>query len=164
MRKLLFALALTVVVAAPLAARADIIVEGSLGSGYTFSPDVAKGRRPTSLMVAPGLSFPFVRLQLGIDGIFGDTESSDSTVSYRPMLTLSPPILPLYARAIFAFTYPFDSDKRVIQYGGALGISFGLPVVVASIHVFAELGLLPFSKNDQIAWVGEGRAGVGISF
>jgi hypothetical protein len=164
MRKLLFALALTVVVAAPLAARADIIVEGSVGSGYAFSPEIAKGRTPTSIMVAPGLSFPFVRLQLGIDGILGDTDTSDSTVSYRPMLTLSPPILPLYARAIFAFTHPFDSDQRTVQYGGALGISFGLPVVVASIHVFAELGLLPFSKNDQVFWLGEARAGVGISF
>jgi hypothetical protein len=164
MRKLLFALAFTLAVAAPLAARADIIVEGSAGTGYTFSPSEFKGRTPTSLMIAPGFSFAFIHLQLGFDGILGDTDNSESTIRYRPMITLSPPIIPLYGRVIFAFTHPFDSDKRTTQYGGALGVSFGLPVVVASIHVFGELALLPFSKFDQTFWMGEARAGVGISF
>jgi hypothetical protein len=164
MRKLLFALALTLVVAAPLAARADIIVEGSVATGRILAPSDFTGRTPTSLMIAPGFSFPFVRLQVGIDGVLGDVEGTESTISYRPMLTISPPIIPLYGRVIFAFTHPFDSDQRTIQYGGALGVSFGLPVVVASIHVFGELGLLPFSKFDRIYWVGEARAGVGLTF
>jgi hypothetical protein len=170
MRKLLFALALTVTVAAPLAARADFIVEGSVATGRIFSPEEAKGRTPTSVMLAPGLTLAFVHLQLGIDGILGDTEGSSSTFSYRPMVTVMPPILPLYGRLILAFTHPFDSDKRVTQYGGALGVSFGLPVVVASVHVFGELGLLPASeenpltKENQIVWIGEARAGVGVSF
>jgi hypothetical protein len=164
MRKLLFALALTLVVAAPLAARADIILEGSAGSGYNFAPEEAKGRTPTSLMIAPGFSIPFVRFQLGLDGVLGDTTGSESTLRYRPMITLSPPVIPLYARVIFAFTHPFDSDTRTVQYGGALGVSIGLPVVVASVHVFAEAALLPYSQNDKVNWVGEGRAGVGIMF
>jgi hypothetical protein len=164
MRKLLFALAMTVVVAAPLAARADIILEGSAGSGYNFAPSEAKSRTPTSLMIAPGFSFPFVRLQLGFDGVLGDVDSYESTIRYRPMITISPPVIPLYGRVIFAFTHPFDSDKRTTQYGGALGLSFGLPVVVASVHVFAEVAVLPYSLADQIYWAGEGRAGVGISF
>jgi len=164
MRKLLFALALTVTVAAPLAARADIIVEGSVATGRVLSPDEAKGRTPTSLMIAPGFTLAFIHLQLGIDGILGDTEGSSSTVSYRPMVTVMPPILPLYARLVFAFTHPFDSDQRTTQYGGAVGVSFDLPAVVAHFHVCGELGLLPFSKFDQIYWVGEARAGVGVSF
>jgi hypothetical protein len=164
MRKLLFALALTLVVAAPLAARADIIVEGSVATGRVFSPEIAKGRTPTSLMIAPGLSFPFVRLQVGIDGILGDTDGSDATVSYRPMLTISPPIIPIYGRLIAAFTHPFDSDQRTTQYGGALGLSFGLPLVLVHVHVFGELALLPLSRMDSIYWIGEGRVGAGISF
>src|SRR3954468_2529310 len=151
---------MTVVVAAPLAARADIILEGSAGSGYNFAPSEAKSRTPTSLMIAPGFSFPFVRLQLGFDGVLGDVDSYESTIRYRPMITISPPVIPLYGRVIFAVTHPFDGDTRTLQYGGALGLSFGLPVVVASIHVFGELGLLPYSQNDHVFWVGEARAGV----
>jgi hypothetical protein len=154
------ALALIVFAAAPRAAHADAIIEASLGKGGEVTPDTRQ--LPLNLMVAPGISFPLVRLQLGLVADIPDVKNSKFDIGLRPMLTLSPPVLPLYARLILAVNNLTEAgeSKRTVAYGGAVGLSFSL----AGLGIFAEAGLLPRSVNDQFRWVLEGRAGVAIEF
>jgi hypothetical protein len=157
MRKLLVASALALSLAAPASARA-MGLELSLGKGTAVSPDVKA--QPLNLMAAPGISFVVVRLQLGLVADLPDVSNSKFDIGLRPMLTISPPILPLYGRLIFAFNNLINSDRRTIAYGGALGLSFGL----AGVGVFAEAGVLPRTKNSVTSWVVEGRLGLSLGF
>ena len=158
MRKLILASIVGAVFALPVGAEAGLILEGSVGKGATVSPET--NAEPTNLMVAPGLSFPFIRLQLGLVADLPDVEARDFDIGLRPMLTINPPVLPLYGRLIFAFNNLLDSELRTIAYGGALGIELGLPV----LSLFAEVGVLPRSLNDEFWWVIEGRLGVSLGF
>jgi hypothetical protein len=144
--------------ALPRAASADAIIEASFGKGAEVTPDT--NAQPLNLMVAPGISFSIIKLQLGLVADIPDVGNFD--VGVRPMVTLSPPILPLYARLILAVNNLTEAGdtERSIAYGGAVGLSFGL----AGISVFGEAGLLPRSVNDQFRWVVEGRLGVGFEF
>ncbi len=158
MRKLLVASALALsLAAAPDSARA-MGLELSMGKGAAVSPDVAA--QPLSVMAAPGISFVIVRLQLGLVADLPDVQNSKFDIGLRPMVTISPPILPLYGRLIFAVNNLIESDRRSIAYGGALGISFSL----AGIGVFAEAGLLPRTQHSVTSWVVEGRAGLSLGF
>ena len=157
MRKLLVASSLAVCLAAPASARA-MGLELSLGKGVAVSPETKA--QPITLMAAPGISFVVVRLQLGLVADMPDVEDSKFDIGLRPMLTISPPILPLYGRLIFAINNLIESEKRTIAYGGALGLSFGL----AGVGVFAEGAVLPRTKNDVTSWVLEGRAGISLGF
>jgi hypothetical protein len=157
MRKLLIASSLALCLAAPASARA-MGVELSLGKGLSVSPETQA--QPLNLMVAPGISFVVVRLQLGFVADMPDVENSKFDIGFRPMVTISPPILPLYGRLIFAVNNLIESEKRTIAYGGALGLSFGL----GGIGVFAEGAVLPRTKNDVTSWVLEGRAGISLGF
>jgi hypothetical protein len=163
MRKFFLALlslaAVSVAVALPSAARADGIVEFSLGKGAEVTPDT--NAQPLNLMVAPGISFSILKLQLGLVADVPDVKNSKFDIGLRPMLTLSPPILPLYARLILAISNLTESGReRSIAYGGAVGLSFAL----AGIGIFGEAGLLPRSVNDQFRWVVEGRLGASLEF
>ena len=109
-------------------------------------------------MVAPGISFVVVRLQLGLVADLPDVEQSKFDIGLRPMLTISPPILPLYGRIVFAVNNLLNDTT--VAYGAALGLSFGL----AGVGVFAEAGLLPRSVNDTMTWVLEGRLGLSLGF
>ena len=157
MRKLLLAFVFVSSLAAPLAAHAGFGVEGSIGKGVALDPVKAQ---PVNLMVAPGISLLWLRLQAGLVADLPDVKDSDFDIGVRPMLTLSPPILPLYGRLVFAFNNLLDEDKRTVAYGGAVGLSFGL----AGVGVFAEAGVLPRSLNSTTIWVIEGRAGVSLGF
>jgi hypothetical protein len=157
MRKLLVASAVVLYALTPASARA-IGLEASVGKGMAVSPEVAA--QPTNLMVAPGIQFVFVRLSLGVVADLPDVKESEFDLGLRPMLTISPPILPLYGRLVFAVNNLINSDRRTLAYGAALGLSFGL----AGIGVFAEAGLLPRSQNNQTFWVLEGRLGVSLGF
>jgi hypothetical protein len=164
MRKLLTALlsvvAVSVVLAQPRAAHAGAIIEASLGKGAEVTPETHA--MPLNLMVAPGISFSILRLQLGLVADLPDVKNSNFDIGLRPMLTLSPPILPLYARLIMAINNLTEAGtaERSYAYGGAVGISFGL----AGIGIFGEAGLLPRSVRDQFRWVVEGRLGVSFEF
>jgi hypothetical protein len=159
MRKLLLATSLFVLaISTPVAAHAGMLVEGSLGKGAEVKPDT--NAQPLNLMIAPGFSFLILRLQLGLVADFPDVENSEFDIGIRPMLTISPPILPLYARLIFAVNNLTTEEKRSVAYGGAVGLSFGL----AGIGIFAEAGILPRSIDDQFRWIVEGRAGVSLGF
>ncbi len=155
MRKLLVASAFTLCLAGPASAHA-MGLEISLGKGAEVSPNQAA--QPINLMVAPGISFVIVRLQLGLVADLPDVKDSEFDIGLRPMLTISPPILPLYARLVFAVNNLLNDTT--VAYGGALGLSFGL----GGIGVFAEAGLLPRSVNDRTSWVLEGRVGLSLGF
>jgi hypothetical protein len=158
MRKLLTALLLVFAVSAPLSAQAGWGVEGSLGKGAQVKPD-AKAM-PTNIMVAPGFGIVLLRLQLGLVANLGDVENSKFDIGLRPMVTISPPVLPLYARLILSVDNLTHSEQWVISYGGAVGLSVGL----AGVSIFAEAGLLPNNKDSEFRWVVEGRAGVSLGF
>lgn len=159
MRKLLLAFVIVVSLAAPSAAHA-IGVELSAGKGVAFDPTKAQ---PTNLMVAPGLQLLWVRANVGLVADLPDVEASKFDIGVRPMLSLHPPILPLYGKVVFAFNNLLNADDSFsFAYGGALGLEISFPV----IGVFAEAGFLPRNpKGDQgFTWVFEGRAGVSIGF
>jgi hypothetical protein len=157
MRKLLFGLVLAVSLGAASSARAGFIVEGSLGKGASVSPEVEA--QPLNVMLAPGVTiFSLLRLQVGLVANMPDVENSKFDIGVRPMITLSPPLFPLYGRAIFAWDNLIHDSE--IAYGGALGFSIEL----AGIGVFAEAGFLPRKISDKTWWIIEGRAGVSLGF
>jgi hypothetical protein len=144
--------------AAAPAAKAGIIVEGSVGKGAKLGPSPVKAEQ-TNIMIAPGVTFPFLRLELGFAWDTPDLKDSKSNLELRPMVVIAPPILPLYGRVVFAVTNLIEG-KTTVAYGGALGLSFGL----GPIGIFAEAGLLPRSRASQINWVVEGRLGAYLEF
>jgi hypothetical protein len=159
MRKLLLGSVVALALAVPAAARAGFIIEGSAGKGVSVSPDVEA--TDTNLMLAPGISvLSMLRLQLGLVAALGDAKASNFDLELRPMVTVKPPILPLYGRLILAFTDLTHSKERTVAYGGAVGLSFSL----VAVGIFAEAGVLPRSINEEMWWVIEGRAGVSLGF
>jgi hypothetical protein len=142
-------------------ARAGLGVEASLGYGYEVSPTTES--QATNIMIAPGYDVGgLLRAELGLVGLYGAARAGDTSglnLEFRPMLVLSPPILPIYGRLVVAAVNPFSAD-RTLAYGGAAGISLGL----GGVGVFGELGLLPRSVANAIHWVMEGRAGVSLGF
>ena len=91
------------------------------------------------------------------------------------MLSLVPPILPLYGRVIFVVNNLLKG-KTEIAYGAAVGARIGIPSIgiVPAMGVFAEVGALPRSRelrdattdttNSKFAWVVEGRVGAYLDF
>jgi hypothetical protein len=96
----------------------------------------------------------------------------------RPMLSVVPPIFPLYGRVIFVVNNLLEraGTKREIAYGAALGARIGLPSIgiIPSLGVFAEVGALPrkrdfvdgtsLATSSKTAWVLEGRVGAYLDF
>jgi hypothetical protein len=154
------ALVLCLLAAAPAAARAGLMLEGSLGKGVKVSPSPTHATQ-TNLMLAPGVTLlsDILRLQVGFVGDLPDIKNSKFDLQFRPMLVVAPPILPIYGRAIFAVTNVLHG-KTTIAYGAAAGLKIGL----GPVGVFAEAGLLPRSIASQINWVIEGRLGVSLFF
>lgn len=147
----------------PAAARAGVLVEVSAGSGFRYDPKPIE-RMPTNVMIAPGYSIAgMLKLELGLAANLSDVKGSKFELDLRPMVVLSPPLFPLYGRAIFAVSNLMEGPQKV-QYGGALGTSFGL----LGFGVFFEAGLLHRTlavtdagvTKDVDRWVAEGRLGV----
>jgi hypothetical protein len=179
MRKFLVAATLTAMIFVPAAARAGLLVEASLGKGYQAAPS-PRGWEQLNLEVAPGYapSLPVLsmfRLQLGIVTDFADKANSSTNLELRPMLSVVPPILPLYGRVIFVVN-DLLKGKREIAYGAAAGMRIGTPSIgfVPAMGVFAEIGVLPRNRDfpnpngsttdSKLAWVVEGRAGAYLDF
>jgi hypothetical protein len=159
MRKLLLAFVIGVSLAAPSAAHA-IGVEASVGKGVAFDPTKAQ---PTNLMLAPGIQFLWLRANIGLVADLPDVEASNFDIGVRPMLSLHPPLLPLYGKVVLAFNNLMDEPPgRSFAYGGALGIE----ITFASLGVFLEAGFLPRNpEGDQgFTWVLEGRGGISLGF
>jgi hypothetical protein len=176
MRKFLVAATLSTMILIPAAARAGFLVEASLGKGYQASPS-PKGWDQLNLEIAPGYasSLPVLsmfRLQLGIVTDFADKSGSKSNLELRPMLSIVPPLLPIYGRVIVEVSNILGRDgvKREIAYGAALGVRIGTPSIgaIPAMGIFAEVGALPrsrdFGTESKTAWVFEGRAGAYLDF
>ena len=165
MKRMILSAAALALLLGPAAARASLTVELSAGSGFRYDPSPTE-RTPTNVMVAPGYSFAgMLKLELGLVGNLGDVKGSKFDLDLRPMLVLSPPLFPIYARAIFAVTNLTNGPQK-LQYGGALGTSFG----ALGFGGFLEAGLVPRvvelvdpttgAKSDKTFWLAEGRVGV----
>lgn len=186
MRKFLVAVTLSTMLFIPAAARAGFLVEASLGQGYQAAPKPQDGSNRwerLNLNIAPGYapSLPVLsmfHLQLGIVTDFGNKAGTKTDLELRPMLSLVPPILPLYGRVIFVVSNLMEraGTKREIAYGAAVGARIGTPSVgpVPAMGVFAEVGALPRSRDfinstatgtdSKTAWVLEGRVGAYLDF
>ena len=106
-----------------------------------------------------------VRLELGIlAGVENSRpvwrNGTDFGLEFRPMVVISPPLLPLYGRLVFASVDPFSDQRRQWAYGAAVGLG----LTVAGFGVFAEVGALPRTVAGDIAWVLEARAGALLHF
>lgn len=117
MKKLILSAAALALLLGPAAASAGVVVELSAGSGLRYDPSPAE-RTPTNLMIAPGVSVAgILKLELGLLGNLGDVKGSKFDLDLRPMIVVSPPFFPLYARGIFAVTNLTNGPQK-IQYGG----------------------------------------------
>jgi len=176
MRKFLVAVTLSTMFLLPAAARAGFLVEASLGKGYQAAP-TPRGWEQLNLEIAPGYapSLPVLsmfQLQLGIVTDFADKAGSSTNMELRPMLSLVPPILPIYGRIIFEISNILgrSGEKREVAYGAAVGARIGTPSIgiVPAMGVFAEVGALPrsrdFGTESKTVWVFEGRAGAYLDF
>jgi hypothetical protein len=182
MRKYLVAVTLSILFLSPAAARAGFLVEASLGQGYQASPTPREWER-LNLEIAPGYapSLPVLsmfRLQLGIVTDFGNKAGTKTDMELRPMISVVPPIFPLYGRVIFVVNNLLErgGTKRDVQYGAAVGARIGLPSIgiIPSMGVFAEIGALPgkrdfidkttLTTSSKTAWVLEGRVGAYLDF
>lgn len=154
----LFAVLVSLYLASPYvasAAHAGWVIEGSVGKGGRVNDP--RGWEPTNVMAAPGYEFlGILRAQLGLVGALGDVKESKFDLQLRPMLGIYPPILPLYARAIFAYENLLHKPRRV-AVGGAVGIKIGLPFI--GLGVFAEGAVLPRFADSKTETVVEGRLG-----
>jgi hypothetical protein len=164
MKKSILTAAALALLLGPVAARAGAVLELSAGSGFRYDPSPTE-RTPTNLMLAPGYGFAgIVKLELGLVGNLADVKGSKFDLDLRPMLVISPPVIPVYVRGIFAVTN-LTNGPRKVQYGGALGTAFG----VLGFGAFLEAGLVPRvveivdatgAKSDKTFWLAEGRLGV----
>jgi hypothetical protein len=154
MRKPLIALLfLMMTFATSSAARAGWTIEGSVGKGGRVNEP--RGWEPTNVMAVLGYQFAMLRPQLGFVADLGDVENSRFNMQLRPMFGIYPPILPLFARAIFAFQNLRGDVQMAI--GGSGGIKIGLPVI--GLAFFAEAGVLPRFADAGTQTIVEGRAG-----
>jgi hypothetical protein len=136
-------------------AQAGWVIEGSVGKGGRVNDP--RGWEPTNVMFAPGYQIlGILRPQLGIVGDLGDVKNSKFDLQLRPMIGIYPPILPLYARAIFAFQNLVHGPRHT-AIGGAVGLKLGLPFI--GLGIFAEAGVLPRFVSSTTQMVVEGRLG-----
>lgn len=164
MRKLGLAVLVVALWAAPRAASAGPLLEASLGLGWWVSPPSApisvESRQPLNVMIAPGYGLlgDLLKVQVGVAGSgIGDVSNDSFRLQIRPMVTLSPPLFPLYVRGILAFMDVTHDQTRQTAFGAAAGLGFGL----AGFGIFAEVGALTFSSGGQ-QWIVEGRAGISL--
>ena len=152
--------ALCLVLSSPAAA--ETTVQASLGYGLEVAPELGDRQEP-NLMVALGFGLAgLIRGELGLVAAYpdGGDITPGGQIQLRPMIIISPPLLPLYLRGTLAVKSPF-SDDRVLAYGASLGVSLSL----AGLGVFAEAGALPITdKSDTLRWLLEARAGASLEF
>jgi hypothetical protein len=174
MRKFLVAATFTAMILAPAAARAGFILEASYGKGYQVSP-TPRFWEQSNLELSPGYapSLPvlsMLKFQLGIVMDIADGSAANKTnLQLRPMISLVPPILPIYGRVIFVVNNLLKGDREY-AYGGVVGARIGIPsiTILPGMGVFAEVGYLPRSRDygteSKFASVVEGRAGAYLNF
>lgn len=157
MTKVFAALVASALLLAPLSARAGLMLEGSVGTGVTLSPD-SGNRIPTNLMLTGGYSFPMVKLELGVVGNLSDVENSEFDVDLRPMLVLSPPAFPLYGRVILGVTGLVEGPTA-FNWGGAVGFRIGAVGLGAFVEAGALSRKIKVNTKEEDSWFAEGRLG-----
>lgn len=158
MTKLIPALAVSALLLAPFSARADLVLEGSAGSGFTLSPH-SGDRIPTNLMLAGGYKFSIVRLELGVVGNLDDVKGSKFDLDLRPMLMVKPPLFPVYGRAIVGVSGLVEGPSA-LNWGGALGVRLGALGVGAFVEAGALSKRIKVKDKNEDVWYAEGRLGV----
>jgi hypothetical protein len=146
-------------------AAAGGLVEVSAGSGFRFSPSPIE-RIPTNVMLTGGYAFTdMLKLELGVAGNLADVKGSKFDLDFRPMVVISPPLMPVYARGILGVGGILEKPRHLV-YGGALGLSLG----ALGVGAFVEAGALsrrvdwPNSSGTGTTkkdiWMAEGRIGI----
>jgi len=149
-------LAVAVALAIPAAAKASIVVEASVGRAAQVSP--WNSDQPTNLEIAPGIGIGnMIKAELGF--VVDWQNGQKTNLRLRPMLVVSPPVIPLYGRLILGYDKMFSSDRH-LEFGGAVGVSFS----VSAIGVFAEVGYVPQNTSAGVEHFVEGRLGAFLSF
>ena len=139
------------------------IVEASIGKGAQVSPDTQA--EPLSIMIAPGVQLlsGILRLELGILNSLPDVENSQYNLEFRPMVVVSPPILPIYGRGILA-GHQHPGPRRRQARGGLRRRCRADVRSGPAIGVFGEVGALPRQPQRRALLIVEGRAGVYLGF
>jgi len=157
------AAALALALSTPADARAGWFFEGSVGQGWEYKPGDA--RQPTNLMATVGLQLlDFLSLEAGGVASLANVEASKFDVQLRPMVELSIPAFPVYAKGIIGITGLANNPVK-LQYGAGLGARFG----AGGLGIFFEAAVLPTNteavdavgnKSNQLIWIAEGRIGL----
>ncbi len=162
MHKVVTGILAAALLSAPLAARADWLFEGSAGQGWEVKPE--KARQAANLMLTAGWQFAgIVSAELGAVATLANVKESKFDVQLRPMVELTLPLLPVYAKGIFAVTGLVDTPVKA-SVGAALGTRFGL----MGVSIFLEAGAIPLKveattptgKVTETRWIAEGRLGL----
>ncbi|MBN2576111.1 MAG: hypothetical protein JXP73_16240 [Deltaproteobacteria bacterium] len=174
MRKFLVAATLFAMTLVPAAARAGFILEASYGKGYQVSP-TPRFWEQSNIELSPGYapSLPvlsMLKFQLGIVMDIADGSAANKTnLQIRPMVSLVPPVIPVYGRVVFVVNNLLKGEREY-AYGGVVGARVGIPsiTVLPGVGVFAEVGYLPRSRDygteSKFSSVVEGRAGAYLYF
>lgn len=137
-----------------------LTLSASAGFGAEIHPVRRVQAENLMLAFGPGILNDCLRFELGVltayGALFGQARR-EFHLEVRPMVRLALPLLPLYARLIFAGLNPFARDRN-IAYGGAIGLNIPL----GRLAIFAEAGTLPRRAEQQTHWVLEARAGLGV--
>ncbi len=157
MTKLFAALVASALLLAPLSARAGLMFEGSVGSGFTLSPD-SGNRIPTNIMATGGYSFPMVKLELGVVGNLSDVENSKFDLDLRPILVVKPPTFPMYGRLIVGVTGLVEGPTA-FNWGGAVGVRIGAVGLGAFLEAGALSRKIKVNEKEEDSWFAEGRLG-----
>lgn len=155
MQRSFWLIAAAVLLLSPMSAKADFMFGASLGVGGTVKP--SSEWEPMSLVLTPGYTLlgDILRIELGLVTDLPAAKAHQFDFGIRPMIVLDPPVLPFYARAIFAVTSLLNSPVQ-FAYGGAIGVGFDL----LGLGAFAEAGLLPrTTSGGGYDWLIEGRVG-----
>ena len=145
-------------------AQAKIVLTTSLGLDY----QVNRGDRidEGNLMVSVGYEpLRLVRMELGVVGSVenGQPKFNAGTElgwEFRPMVVISPPLVPLYGRVSFAGIDVFSQERRRWAYG----LAAGTEICLGPVAVFGEVGALPRRFDNNFIWVLEARAGALLRF
>jgi hypothetical protein len=172
MRRITLGLLAITLFASPVAARAGLLFEASVGSGVRTGIGATE-RIPTNVMATLGFGFTdMLKLEVGVVANFGDIQASYSAggskldVDIRGMLVIAPPLFPLYFRAIAGAT-SLKVKPAEFTYGGAIGIGFSL----FGLGAFGEVGAMQHTYQIVEPGVGtvskegvqvEGRLGISI--
>src|SRR5471032_1727255 len=161
--KLAFALA-AVLLAAPLAARADIGLRvgadatiayhtgahGTTSSSTTFITDTWP--LGGDMMLSYWTQGQILSIDLEIaEQFYGSPPSSGNSrigTVFRPGVRLSPPILPFYARAAVPINFEQPTGHSRETYDLRLGAGFNIPLVLFKIYIEADADF-PLGGGDS---------------